>query len=93
MDIILTRAFGFLPLYVTGFSRPALYAYLTWASFQAIFIHANVRWTFGPLRYVLATPQFHHWHHSATLYNRNFAVHLPLVALIGGAWHLTRSDS
>jgi lathosterol oxidase len=93
VDIILTRAFGFLPLYVIGFSQPALYAYLTWASFQAIFIHANVRWTFGPLRYVLATPQFHHWHHSATLYNRNFAVHLPLIDRLFGTYHLRRATN
>jgi lathosterol oxidase len=88
IDIVVTRAFGFLPLYVIGFVQPALYAYLTWASFQAILIHSNVRFTFGPLRYVLATPQFHHWHHSATLHDRNFAVHLPLIDRLFGTYHL-----
>lgn len=90
VDIIATRAFGFLPLYILGFSQGAIAAYLTWASFQAIFIHSNVRFRFGPLRYLLATPQFHHWHHSATLYNRNFAVHLPVIDRIFGTFHLPR---
>ncbi len=88
VDIVFTRAFAFLPLYVIGFADPALYAYVAWAAFQAVFIHANLRFTFGPLRYLLATPQFHHWHHSATLYDRNFAVHLPLIDKLFGTYHL-----
>lgn len=88
VDIIVTRAFGFLPLYIMGFSSTAIYAYLTWASFQAIFIHSNVRFKFGPLRYLFATPQFHHWHHSAALYNKNFAVHLPIIDKLFGTFHL-----
>jgi len=92
VDIIITRAFGFLPLYILGFSSTAIYAYLTWASFQAIFIHANVRFTFGPLRYLIATPQFHHWHHSAALYNKNFAVHLPVIDKLFGTFHLPGDD-
>jgi len=92
VDIIITRAFGFLPLYILGFSSTAIYAYLTWASFQAIFIHANVRFKFGPLRYVIATPQFHHWHHSAALYNKNFAVHLPVIDKLFGTFHLPGDD-
>jgi lathosterol oxidase len=92
VDIVLTRAFGFLPLYVLGFAQPALYAYLTWASFQAIFIHSNVRFRFGPLRYLIATPQFHHWHHSATLFDKNFAVHLPLIDKLFGTFHLPQDQ-
>lgn len=88
VDIVLTRAFAFIPLYVFGFSPTAIGAYLTWTSFQAVFIHSNVRFRFGPLRLLLATPQFHHWHHSATLHDRNFAVNLPVIDMIFGTYHL-----
>jgi sterol desaturase/sphingolipid hydroxylase (fatty acid hydroxylase superfamily) len=88
VDIVLTRAFAFIPLYIIGFSPVAIGAYLTWTSFQAIFIHSNVRFRFGPLRYLLATPQFHHWHHSATTYDKNFAVNLPLIDRLFGTFHL-----
>ena len=88
VDILVTRAFGFIPLYVIGFSEPAIYGYLVWASFQAIFIHSNVRFKFGPLRQILATPQFHHWHHSNTQYNKNFAVHLPIIDMMFGTFYL-----
>ena len=92
VDILITRAFGFLPLYVLGFSERAIYAYLAWASFQAIFIHANVRFNFGPLRWILATPQFHHWHHSAEreAVDKNFAVHLPLLDVLFGSYYVPK---
>jgi sterol desaturase/sphingolipid hydroxylase (fatty acid hydroxylase superfamily) len=30
----------------------------------ALLVHANVRWTFGPLRHLLVSPLFHQWHHA-----------------------------
>jgi len=30
----------------------------------AAFVHANLNWTLGPLKYVVATPVFHRWHHT-----------------------------
>jgi hypothetical protein len=29
------------------------------------FVHANLDWTLGPFKYVIATPVFHRWHHTA----------------------------
>lgn len=92
VDIVVTRAFAFIPLYIIGFSRAAIVAYLAWASFHAVLIHANVRFRFGWLRHVLATPQFHHWHHSRTLYNRNFAVHFPFLDRMFGTHHLPAEE-
>jgi len=36
-------------------------------------VHANLDWTFGPLRTVLASPVFHRWHHASDVHDRNFA--------------------
>jgi len=90
VDIVVTRALSFVPLYVLGFAPGPTYAYLVFVSFQTIFIHANVRLTFGPLRWVLVTPEFHHWHHSAQAeaLDKNFAVHLPLIDRLFGTFHL-----
>jgi sterol desaturase/sphingolipid hydroxylase (fatty acid hydroxylase superfamily) len=86
---VVTRAFGFIPLYVLGFSSPAIYAYLVWASFQGILVHSNVRFEFGLLRYLFVTPRFHHWHHTAEPpLDRNFAVHLPIIDRIFGTHYL-----
>ena len=79
VDVAVTRGLTYVPIYLLGFAEPPLFAYVAFVSVQATFIHANVRFRFGPLRWVLATPQFHHWHHGAEpeAVDKNFAVHLP----------------
>lgn len=89
VDVILTRGFTFLPIYLLGFAQGPVYAYLTFVSFHAVFIHANVRFRFGWLERVFVTPRFHHWHHSAEreAVDRNFAVHLPWIDRIFGTFY------
>jgi lathosterol oxidase len=89
VDIVVTRALSFVPLYVLGFSRSATYAYLVFVSFQTILIHANVRLRLGPLGRLLAMPEFHHWHHSAEpeAVDKNFAVHLPVIDWLFGTYY------
>lgn len=36
-------------------------------------VHANLNWTFGPLRYVFVSPVFHRWHHASAVCDKNFA--------------------
>lgn len=90
VDAATTRATTYVPIYILGFAEPALYAYVVWVVVQATFIHANVFWKFRPIRGLLATPAFHHWHHSAEpeAVNKNFAVHLPLLDWLFGTYHL-----
>ena len=53
-------------------------------------MHANVRLTFGPLRWLIATPQFHHWHHAREpeAYNSNYAGEFPAVDALFGTLYL-----
>lgn len=88
IDIVVTRAAGFVPVYVLGFAPAPTYAYLVFVSFQAVLIHANLRFGFGWLASVFATPRYHHWHHSADVVDVNFAVHLPIIDRIFGTYHL-----
>ena len=88
-DVVVTRAVSFVPLFVLGFSEPAVLAYLFFVSFHAVFIHANVRFRLRPLRWFVVTPIFHHWHHAAEpeAVDVNFAVHLPWIdRLLGTAY-------
>lgn len=89
-DIVMTRAASFLPLFALGIDERALTAYLVFVSFHAVLIHANVRFRLRPLRWILATPIYHHWHHSAEpeAVDRNFAVHLPVLDRIFGTAYL-----
>ncbi len=90
LDVILTRGLTYVPIFVLGFSQRALMVYVFLVAAQATFIHANVRWTFRPLRRVIATPAFHHWHHSSEreALDKNFAVHTPIWDILFGTYHL-----
>jgi lathosterol oxidase len=90
IDAVVTRAISYVPIYILGFSESAIFAYVAWVVVQATFIHANVRWEFRWLRPLLATPAFHHWHHSAEreAVNKNFAVHLPMLDRIFRSYYL-----
>jgi sterol desaturase/sphingolipid hydroxylase (fatty acid hydroxylase superfamily) len=94
VDQAFIRACIVVPLFALGFTRGTFGALLVVFTLQAIFIHANVRFTFGPLRYVFATPEFHHWHHAADprAYNSNFAGELPVLDKIFGTLHLPSRD-
>ncbi|MDF1782298.1 MAG: sterol desaturase family protein [Alcanivoracaceae bacterium] len=84
VEILVNRFAGYLPIFILGFDPAAVYAYLVFVSFHAIFIHANVRIRFPVLRWLLATPEFHHWHHSSEddAVDKNYAGFLPIYDVL-----------
>ena len=90
LDQVVTKVLTIVPLYMLGFSKATFGAYLGLATFHAVLIHANVRFKFGPLRWFIASPQFHHWHHSnePQAHNKNFAGELPLLDLLFRTFYL-----
>jgi sterol desaturase/sphingolipid hydroxylase (fatty acid hydroxylase superfamily) len=57
---------------------------------HSAFVHANLNWTFGPLKYVIATPVFHRWHHTAADRggSSNFAGTFPAIDLLFGTFYM-----
>jgi lathosterol oxidase len=90
VDVILTRGLTYVPIFVLGFSEPALMVYVFLVAAQATFIHANVRWHFRAIERVVVTPAFHHWHHGAEpeAVDKNFAVHTPVFDMLFGTYYL-----
>lgn len=88
IDVLATRGLVLVPIFLLGFDRAALYAYLVLVSFHAVFVHANVRFRFGWLDYVVTTPRGHHWHHAERPVDKNFAVHLPVLDRLFGTQYL-----
>jgi sterol desaturase/sphingolipid hydroxylase (fatty acid hydroxylase superfamily) len=86
LDETFIRSVAVLPLYALGFGRVSLGAFVIVITLQAIFIHANVRMNFGPLRWIIGTPQFHHWHHAREpqAYNSNYAGEFPVLDALFG---------
>lgn len=90
VDVLVNRTLGFVPIFVLGFSPAAIYAYLVFVSFHAVYIHANVRHRWPGLRWVIATPEFHHWHHTSDEegIDKNFAVFLAFIDVVFRTAHL-----
>jgi sterol desaturase/sphingolipid hydroxylase (fatty acid hydroxylase superfamily) len=88
IDAITTRGLVMIPVFLLGFGPAALYAYIVFVSFHSVFIHANLRFRFGWLDRVIATPRGHHWHHAVAPVDVNFAVHLPFLDRVFGTQHL-----
>lgn len=100
VDLIFTRLCGFVPMYVLGLTQPAagamdvvpLLVMLT-AAMWGFFVHSNLNWRFGPLEWLIATPAFHHWHHTYDgPINRNYSPMLPWMDRIFGTYYVPRAQ-
>ena len=90
VQTIIDRSLAMVPLYLLGPDKAALDIYVTFAALQAVIVHANVNIPFGPLKYLIVTPQYHHWHHSTDkpAIDTNYAVHTPLYDRLFGTYHM-----
>jgi sterol desaturase/sphingolipid hydroxylase (fatty acid hydroxylase superfamily) len=81
LELLITRTLVLAPIYVLGFSKEVIDAYIVIVGFQAVFNHANVSVRLGPLRYLIVTPNFHHWHHSQDdeAIDKNYAAHFAFL--------------
>jgi sterol desaturase/sphingolipid hydroxylase (fatty acid hydroxylase superfamily) len=82
------------PLLCLGFDDGPLLIYAALLGMQMFFNHANVRVDLGPLRWLVAGPDFHHWHHcdEPAAYNKNFSPHLVIFDRLFGSTHLPDHD-
>jgi sterol desaturase/sphingolipid hydroxylase (fatty acid hydroxylase superfamily) len=87
---IVQRAIQAIPLLALGFDPAVVAAYVPALGLYAIALHANVTWSFGSLRYVIASPTFHRWHHTSQDegLDKNFAGLLPLWDLVFGTFYM-----
>lgn len=97
VDLVFTRLCGIVPLYLLGLASPGAagsampLALILLGTGWSFFIHANLRWRFGALEWLLSTPAFHHWHHSRDDHiNSNYAAMLPLLDRVFGSHYLPR---
>jgi len=100
IDIVFGRLCGLVPIYALGLAgRGAAEGNLPAVLFTlagvvwGFFIHANLRWRLGPAEQLVASPRFHHWHHTKSgPIDRNFASMLPLMDRLFGTLHLPGKD-
>ena len=99
VDMVFTRLCGMVLLYGTGLTGltgphpafiPALVLFV--GSMWSFFIHANVRWRLGAFEEILATPAFHHWHHTLEDHkDHNYSSMLPVMDRVFGTFYLPKT--
>ncbi len=102
-DVDWSTAFRFHPLNIcfhtylsdavmlyAGVSPAVLLFMVPFQTAIALFVHANLNWTLGPLKYVMASPVFHRWHHTKPDEggNTNFAPTFPLWDVLFGTFYM-----
>lgn len=100
VDMIFGRLCGLIPAYALGLAQPTPNAggllpvfLLLFGTVWGFFIHANVKWRFGPLEWLIATPAFHHWHHTnCDKRDHNYASTLPWLDALFGTMHLPHRE-
>jgi sterol desaturase/sphingolipid hydroxylase (fatty acid hydroxylase superfamily) len=96
IDMVFGRFCALVPMYVLGLGGPVgpsdsvvPVTVTLIGTVWGFFIHANLRWRFGPLEWLISTPAFHHWHHTRTgPINRNYASNLPWIDWLFGSLYL-----
>ena len=86
VDQIFSNLLSLLPIYFIGFSPTAMAIHIIIYQANSFFVHSNIRLNFGPLKYIFASPEYHHWHHAnqPEAYDRNFAAQLAIIDVIAG---------
>jgi sterol desaturase/sphingolipid hydroxylase (fatty acid hydroxylase superfamily) len=82
----------FIGARAVGFDAVVLSTGAVTIGFYNFFIHSNLRWTFGPLRYILVSPVFHRWHHSdlPAAADKNFAAMFSCLDLVFGTFYMPK---
>ncbi len=77
---------------LAGFSPEAFAKLSVFNICFSAFVHANLNWTLGPLKYVIASPVFHRWHHTSVAEGgeKNFAPTFPILDIIFGTFYMPK---
>ncbi len=94
LDKVLGDLAQFIPVLCFGFAQKALFAYIIFLGLHGFLNHSNIRVNIGFLKGIIATPEFHHWHHCTDLraMNRNFAPHTLIFDRLFGTLFLPKGE-
>ena len=89
-DSAFTQAFTILPLVLLGYDAGVFAGAAVFITVLALFQHANVRLRFPGLRWVINTPEWHHWHHAIDAEARDKNFGLPVIDKVFGTAYLPK---
>jgi sterol desaturase/sphingolipid hydroxylase (fatty acid hydroxylase superfamily) len=92
IDFALHSALPDFILLTLGIAPEVLFLLAPVNVWHSALVHANLNWTFGPFKYLIASPVFHRWHHTAMERGglKNFAATFPVLDVIFGTYYLPK---
>jgi sterol desaturase/sphingolipid hydroxylase (fatty acid hydroxylase superfamily) len=85
-DTIYTVGLINLPAFIFGFNLNSIIMVIAFRGIWAIFIHSNVRLSFGPIKKLIGSPDLHHWHHDIERNRGNYGNVSPIMDVIFGTY-------
>jgi len=91
---LVTRTCQVVPVMLMGFTMKAVLYVVPYLVFFVIILHSNLKWDFGPLRWVFVSPLYHRWHHTtdAEGLDKNFAGLFPIWDVLFGTVYFPRHE-
>lgn len=94
LDDLADNLVVFLPILLLGFDPRIFVALGPALLLHTLYLHSAVRLSLGPLRYVVATPDFHRWHHAldAEARGSNFGGVLAIWDVLFGTFRMPQRE-
>jgi len=86
LEIVLLTLAQNAPLVLLGVPLGAHATVLVVLKLATVYVHSNVRVPLGPLRFIVASPRFHHRHHQRDGEVANFASLFPFIDVVFGSY-------
>lgn len=95
VNSVVTKLGSTVPFFFLGFSKLTLGAYIGFLAIYPLVLHANVAWSYGPFRTLIASPAYHRWHHTAERegLNKNLSGLFPFIDVLFGTYYFPRRAS
>tara|TARA_R110001592_G_scaffold20926_25_gene84896 strand:+ start:24277 stop:25077 length:801 start_codon:yes stop_codon:yes gene_type:complete len=90
VEIVVASIFDTTFLFILGFSGNSIVIAILLLRILNFVIHANLNLKYDkPLRYILASPHYHRWHHAnqKSAYDKNFAGAFPFWDMLFGTYY------
>jgi WD40 repeat protein/sterol desaturase/sphingolipid hydroxylase (fatty acid hydroxylase superfamily) len=90
LNNLLTFTVANVVVLLLGFAPATLLILAPFNIVYSTMVHANLNWSFGPLRFVFASPVFHRWHHTTEkdAIDKNFASTFPFLDVLFGTFYM-----
>lgn len=92
METVVYKTIQYIPLAMIGFGIEDFFIVHILAVAIGHLNHANLRWSYGPLRFIFNNPMMHLWHHAKNLpegsYGVNFGLSLSIWDYLFGTAYL-----